>query len=131
MQFLLQDEKLPFSFQEYYNQPPERDHVSFRVSFATVKELQNFRKKLKKKLGDTEIEERSYDAEFWVKKAYDLGTHLYLDFQESLKDLSKTPIDQFIELALHGFFNNLGASYLSEMEYYNRFTAAILHNLRR
>jgi hypothetical protein len=114
----LQSNSIPFSFQVYGERPQERKHVSIRTHFSNIGDLEKFQKFVKKQK-NLEIEERSYDESVWIKKAYELGTKIYSDFLESMRDINSMPsIDEFLLLAFHGFFNNLGFLYDAEAKFH-------------
>ena len=119
---LLREANLSFSFQIYGKHAVDLDHVAFRVSFPDVESLAAFRKNLAKELKNTPFryEEKSCDMEYWMKKAYELGTKMALELRFALHDLSGVNIPMFTDIMVHGFYNNLGYGYLREVEEHQR-----------
>ena len=109
-----------FSYQIYSSNPTlnESEHISYRVYFNDLKDVEGFRKYLKnEKISYKEI---GYDEEGWVKEAYVVGTKMFLEYlmNTNFKKAYSYPegMRGYLRIALHGFFNNMGFTKGQEYE---------------
>jgi hypothetical protein len=97
----------------------EPEHVSFRLIADDIEELTIFRGYLKGT--QAKWTEGSWDEEWRVKKAYEVGTQLFLVYMKEMEELEGygeiTDTENykgFILQMLHGFFNDLNFVYRDE-----------------
>lgn len=133
----LQGSEIRFCFQRYgewtrKKKTIEPEHISFRLIANDIGQIADFRRWLTKmKLKWTE---GSWDEEWRVKKAYEIGTLIYLLYLEQMKELNSygeiTDPDNFKGFMLqmfHGFFNNLDFEYGDEEIIYSYALARLLN----
>jgi len=105
----------------------EKAHITFRVNFLDLKEMEVFKDFLKKQ--KYTWEDHNYDEPLWVKKAYVIGTRLANELKEAIKnpDVSLNP--EFFQLLLHGCFNDLAYNKKDEVELYLTLLKRMLEHL--
>jgi len=114
LNFLWAKLDVPFSFQKYQKWEDEADHFSVRVECPDIPTLLRIRKYLTKH--KFSWKEGSWDERQITKRAYELGTEIFF----ALQRLYQKSWDrrEFVRLALHGLFNDLGYNYYDEESFY-------------
>lgn len=97
----------------------EPEHVSFRLIADDIPEIQKFREWLE--TNNYSWTEGSWDEEWRVKKAYEVGTKLWLVYMKEMRELvgygeigDPDKYKGFVLQMLHGFFNGLDMEYGDE-----------------
>jgi len=109
----------------------EPEHVSFRIIARDINEITDFREYLRSR--EYVWTEGSWDEEWRVKKAYEVGTKLWLVYIKEMRELegygeigNPENFKGFVLQMLHGFFNGLDAEYGDEEILLSNYLAGLL-----
>ena len=94
----------------------EKAHITFRINFPTMLDIDNFEAFLKGK--KYSWESHNYDEEITTKMAYVMGSKLANELLKMNKEYPVSLNENFFRIMFHGLFNDLHKDYKDEAKLY-------------